>query len=257
MTGFSEGNTPGGHEDLGAYLLGGLTAVERAAFEEHLAGCRQCRRELGQLSGLPARLDRLSAQEANGLVPSSPAVDAAPAPDTGPAAPEQVGERLLERLHGRRRTAHRRALALAASVAVIAAAAGATGGYLAASRPGPAAPAPDASYSMVSARGVEARVDLGKKAWGTEVTLKASHLPTSGLLELWVLDSMGHADRAGSWSATDTGVSAVTGAVPVHLPSIERVQVRSSAQLVLAEARVPDAGASGTGGASGLDAAGR
>jgi anti-sigma-K factor RskA len=42
------------HADLGGYLLGGLTAAEREAFERHLAGCASCRRELEELRGMPA-----------------------------------------------------------------------------------------------------------------------------------------------------------------------------------------------------------
>src|SRR5215831_7034392 len=49
------------HVDLGGYLLGGLTARERAAFERHLAGCPACRRELDELRGMPGLLDRAAA----------------------------------------------------------------------------------------------------------------------------------------------------------------------------------------------------
>ncbi|MET9762293.1 anti-sigma factor [Streptomyces sp. NPDC006372] len=38
------------HLDVGAYVLHALPAGERAAFENHLAGCAQCRREVEQLS---------------------------------------------------------------------------------------------------------------------------------------------------------------------------------------------------------------
>jgi anti-sigma-K factor RskA len=40
------------HDATGAYVLGALDEVERAAFEEHLAGCPACRDEVDQL--LPA-----------------------------------------------------------------------------------------------------------------------------------------------------------------------------------------------------------
>src|SRR5215211_8075479 len=47
-----------GHEHwqdaTGAYVLGALDQTERAAFEEHLAGCPACREEVDQL--LPAAL---------------------------------------------------------------------------------------------------------------------------------------------------------------------------------------------------------
>jgi anti-sigma-K factor RskA len=36
-------------EEIGAYLLGALTDLERQAFERHLAGCGECRGEIEQL----------------------------------------------------------------------------------------------------------------------------------------------------------------------------------------------------------------
>jgi anti-sigma-K factor RskA len=36
-------------EDIGAYLLGALTDLERQAFEQHLAGCAECREEVERL----------------------------------------------------------------------------------------------------------------------------------------------------------------------------------------------------------------
>jgi anti-sigma factor RsiW len=37
------------HEDVGAYVLGALEPAEQAAFEQHLAGCPDCRVELEEL----------------------------------------------------------------------------------------------------------------------------------------------------------------------------------------------------------------
>ena len=42
------------HQLLGAYLLGGLEPDEARAFEDHLAGCADCRGELEELESLPA-----------------------------------------------------------------------------------------------------------------------------------------------------------------------------------------------------------
>jgi anti-sigma-K factor RskA len=36
-------------EEIGAYLLGALTDLERQAFEQHLAGCTECREEVERL----------------------------------------------------------------------------------------------------------------------------------------------------------------------------------------------------------------
>ena len=37
------------HEDVGAYLLGALEPSEQAAFEQHLAGCPECRADVEEL----------------------------------------------------------------------------------------------------------------------------------------------------------------------------------------------------------------
>ena len=45
----------------GAYVLGSLSPTERKEFEQHLAGCKECARNVRQLAGLPgllARVDR-------------------------------------------------------------------------------------------------------------------------------------------------------------------------------------------------------
>ncbi|MFD3546130.1 anti-sigma factor [Streptomyces sp. NPDC058655] len=68
--------TPEPHAPLGAYLLHALPPDEESAFEEHLAGCADCRRELAAL--VPV-LVRLCATEA-----------AAPAPELRARVLEQI-----------------------------------------------------------------------------------------------------------------------------------------------------------------------
>jgi anti-sigma-K factor RskA len=46
------------HVEVAAYLLGKLDADEAAAFEAHMAGCRDCQRQLQDLRGLPELLAR-------------------------------------------------------------------------------------------------------------------------------------------------------------------------------------------------------
>jgi anti-sigma factor RsiW len=45
------------HEDLGAYVLGSLSADEAARVRAHLAECEQCSLEHAELAGLPGLLD--------------------------------------------------------------------------------------------------------------------------------------------------------------------------------------------------------
>ncbi|GAA2890676.1 anti-sigma factor [Actinoplanes cyaneus] len=51
-----------GHDDA-AYVLGALSAAERAAYEQHLATCSFCREAVADLSRVPDMLDRLDADE--------------------------------------------------------------------------------------------------------------------------------------------------------------------------------------------------
>ncbi|GAA3613370.1 anti-sigma factor [Microlunatus ginsengisoli] len=48
------------HVEIGGYALDALDEGERAAFERHLAGCEQCRRELAEFTETAARLAALS-----------------------------------------------------------------------------------------------------------------------------------------------------------------------------------------------------
>jgi anti-sigma-K factor RskA len=54
VTSMSEPASP--HVEVATYLLGKLEADEAAAFEDHLAGCPDCRRQLEELRGLPELL---------------------------------------------------------------------------------------------------------------------------------------------------------------------------------------------------------
>ncbi|OUE03074.1 Anti-sigma-L factor RslA [Clavibacter michiganensis subsp. michiganensis] len=70
------------HEWDAAYVLGSLSATDRALFEAHLEGCDACMRSLAELSGLPGVLRMLPVEEAIALMdePEAPAVPQPVAP---------------------------------------------------------------------------------------------------------------------------------------------------------------------------------
>jgi hypothetical protein len=219
-------SAPGPHQLLGAYLLGGLDAVDLKSFEDHLRECAQCREELGRLEKVPALLDAVPVPDAVALTVVPSAAVAAPTA----AAPVA----LLAELAHRRRKARRRWAALAGAVAAACLAVGLAVGPLL-SR----APQPDATYSVQSGGGLQFSIDLARKTWGTELAVNGSSLPADGTLSLWVRDRAGGEDRACAWTATPSGRVKVTGATPIQLASISSVELRDGTQQTVAVITVP------------------
>ncbi|WP_317230531.1 zf-HC2 domain-containing protein, partial [Clavibacter sp. MX14-G9D] len=77
------------HEWDAAYVLGSLSATDRALFEAHLEGCDACMRSLAELSGLPGVLRMLPVEDALALM------DEPDAPAATPTAPEPQGATAL------------------------------------------------------------------------------------------------------------------------------------------------------------------
>ncbi|KQQ83397.1 anti-sigma factor [Arthrobacter sp. Leaf137] len=236
------------HHLLGAYLLGGLDAGDRAVFESHLRQCGSCRDELAGLETLPALLDALPVPDALALtsVPgiTEPAVTeaglatglagAVPTASPRPAVGQAPESRLLHELARRRRTARRRWAALAGAAAAACLALGLAVGPLLVR-----APQPDATYSVQSGGGLQFSIDLARKTWGTELAVNGSSLPSDGTLSLWVRDRDGGEDRACAWTATPSGRVKVTGATPIQLGKISSVELRDGTQQAVAVITVP------------------
>jgi Putative zinc-finger len=63
------------HEDLGAYVLGGLDADTESHVRAHLAECEDCRVAHAELSGLPALLDLAAVAGSSEEDPLPPAIE--------------------------------------------------------------------------------------------------------------------------------------------------------------------------------------
>ena len=226
------------HILLGAYILGGLTPSERGDFELHLRGCASCQEEMQGASRLSALLDTLQLSDASALLgtepPQADMARGSEAPSTPTPEPQEACIDLLARLATKRRNKRLKigAFGLAAVAASVA-----TGVFLApVIHPGPG---PDASFEVASALGPRVELGMNAKAWGTELEFTGADLPTSGVLSLWVVDHGGIADRAGSWQATTTGKTKLTGAVPTQMGNIATVQLRDYDSKVLAVVTLP------------------
>ncbi|MEU9634783.1 anti-sigma factor [Streptomyces tendae] len=123
------------HLDVGAYVLHALPLDEAAAFEKHLANCAACRREVEELSGPAALLGAAEARTPSpelrdrvlgliaGVRQERGSLREPPEAHTRQEAPGRTGGAEEQRY---RRRARRLGLALAASVAAVAALVGAT-----------------------------------------------------------------------------------------------------------------------------------
>lgn len=207
------------HHLLGAYLLGGLEPADALRFEQHLAGCADCRRELDELASLPALLDAVPVAEAVALTAPVETASLGEAVSAGDPAG------LLDEMAVRRRKSRRRWVAFVGAVAAACLALGVAAAPLF-NQP----PKPDASYSVESPGGLQVQLALMKKAWGTEVSFTGTSLPTHGTLSLWVKGQDGTEDRACSWSATPGGRSRITGATPTQISRISSVELRDEGQ---------------------------
>ncbi|MET0473268.1 MAG: zf-HC2 domain-containing protein [Mycobacterium sp.] len=79
-----------------AYVLGALSSTERREFEAHLESCDRCRTAVADLSGMPAMLGLLSADDVRGMGGEQP--------EPPPLRPE-VLDTVLDKVRWRRRRA--------------------------------------------------------------------------------------------------------------------------------------------------------
>lgn len=214
------------HADVGAYLLGALDDEEMSRFEEHLAGCEECGRELDELSGVLPVLEEL---RADGIGYAEP-----PGGDA-------MLDRLLARVSGERRTRRRRRLAAVATaavlvvggpaVAVVATSAGSGGGTA-------AAPvlASDRHSASNPSTGASAVVGVADNAWGTAVDLRLSGVRGPLTCSLVAVGPHNARQTVATWSVPDAGYGTsaqptpltVHGATGLHKKDIKRFEVRAS-----------------------------
>lgn len=170
-------------ESLGAYALGQLPAEERAALDAHLEGCPDCRTELTSLSSV-AELLPLADPERFGAAPALP-------PSLARRVTAAIG---AERHRRRRRRSLRFGLSLGGATAAAVAAALAIfvlpGG-------GPSAAQHVAFRSLPP--GVKIAATLSPHAFGTEISMYVSGVPSGTLCRVYLRRADGRAVSAGSF----------------------------------------------------------
>jgi anti-sigma factor RsiW len=209
------------HDD-GAYVLGALSAAERAAYERHLATCSFCREAVADISALPDLLSRLDAQEfAKLLDPTLTAGDHPGASLRDMAAPPQG--------RGKRRKAFGvRVLSTVAAVILV----GLIGiGVLAWAR-GTAAPAGQPAGPAVAMTRVDgstpvsASVRLTSTAGGTKIDLRCSFSgDKASTFRLIAYGPDKEQEQLGSWQASPGGEFSLDGVTHFARGSLSRLEL--------------------------------
>jgi hypothetical protein len=189
------------HVDVGAYVLGVLDYDDMARFEQHLALCPECGRQLDELSGLVPVLAELAPPGAG-----------VPAPPSGDA---MLGKLITKVGADQRKRRSRRWFALAAAAALII-----TGPTVAviATQGGGTSSAPQAVHSgSNTATGAKATVGTTKKGWGTQVGLSLSGIKGPLVCRLVAIGKDGSEQTVSTWSVPAAGYGTSAQPQPLEL----------------------------------------
>lgn len=212
------------HELLGAFVLGGLGDDDRHAFTAHLRSCAVCQREAAQLSGIPGLLDLVdpAVLSPDGVAASADGTPSQPTlvPDLDP-----VPGRLLSRVRADRRRRRWRLAAAAAVVALLAGGIGASIGPVTTRLTAP--PTTRFVATAAPASGAQVEIDLVTRGWGTQLDVRGSGLPTTGVLLLSVTNAQGYTYDVASWSGTPSGRTTLTAPCWMKPADIKALQVHT------------------------------
>ncbi|WP_406196993.1 zf-HC2 domain-containing protein [Kitasatospora sp. NBC_01560] len=194
--------------DVGAYVLGLLEPADRAAFEEHLAGCPQCAEQVRELGFMePLLAEYAASAEAAGLDPAAPP----PEPDGA------LLDRLVAEVAARRRRGRiRRLVLVGAAAAMLVAGPAITAAVVTDSAPGVVAVAQQFSATD-PASGARAVVGVDGKPWGTQVSLELSNVRGPLSCDLVAVSHTGERQTVTTWSVPAAGYGpSGTGPATLH-----------------------------------------
>ncbi len=186
-------------ELLGVYVVGAIEPHERAAVDEHLAQCYECREELAGLAPLPALLRRVPLEEAERI-----AAEPVPAELSAEPSPELL-DSLLAGTAARRRTRRVRAMFTVAAALLIAVGGAAAVGESLGQQHSNSKVAIPPETSKASAGRVTATVRYGKSEWGTAMSVRVTGFPRWTTCKFYVLTKGGGRILAGAWTVGADG----------------------------------------------------
>jgi Putative zinc-finger len=244
------------HADVGAYLLGAMDDAEMTRFEEHLAGCESCGRDLDELGGLVPVLEELRGDTTGGApdIPAARSGDVAPdrspdrsaagVPDGARCVAPPPGDALLGRLLdtvARERRARGRRHLVAAAVGAVLVLGGPAAALLATPDSG-GSPAGTESFgadrrsASNPVTGASALLGLADKGWGTAVDLRLTGVRGPRTCSLIAVGRDGRLQTVATWSVPDDGYGThdrpgpltVHGAAGLREADIARFDVRAT-----------------------------
>jgi anti-sigma factor RsiW len=194
-------------ELLGVYVVGAIEPHERAAVDDHLGQCYECREELAGLASLPALMRRVPTDEAERIVASAPN-----AANLDVEPPAELLNSVLKRTAAARRTRRFRAMfATAAAILIAAGGAAAVGESLGHQTP------TTHEVAFASAGRVTATVRYGRSHWGTAMSVRVTGVPRWTNCNFYVLTKDGQRVKAGTWAVGEDAAS-LWYPVAVHVP---------------------------------------
>lgn len=217
-----------------AYLLGALSSTDRRAYEEHLAGCPDCRREVGELAGLPGMLATVEPAEVLSL--DLPADDSAPGDSTHGDLIDATEPTRLDVYPAKRRGPTRGRVWLAAAAALLALGGAGIGGYAIAEAqrpPGYVIAGPTRlAFSPVVPSSMTAVVDVTPSGAQTAIRVECQYSgydadPSSSAdYSVWAVGQDGHADLVATWRAQPDQVMRPSGSVDLPATQLAAVEIR-------------------------------
>ena len=202
-----------------AYVLGALSAADRAEYEAHLAQCSACRAAIAELAPMPGLLSRVAPERAESLLRST---------DAEAPAPEHRA-RLLSLAAARSRRRRRAGVAGLAAAAVIVVAAVAVPVVSSQLRP----PSTTVALEQVIDAPLEASVTLTDVAWGTRIDMTCDYgaegdAPTEGwAYALVVVGHDGTESVLSTWRAHPGTTARLSAGTELPASGISAVEIRA------------------------------